>query len=235
MNPSLEARAPPSLASHGPARPIPDRAGRRGSANGGMDSPEAIAQSPDRLALPVTSVLVRARPEAGVQRVANFIRSTIPEVEATVSHEAVTALGTQLRASVGNMAVIAGLIWLTTLLLVASAFAVILRERQREIGLFRAMGATRSDIAALVAGEVVTVCTAGGVIGLAVGLGALTAIDRVVDAGPGIPFDWPAVGPVLGLGLLCLAAAPVTGLLAALAPALRAVTLEPHLAIHDAR
>jgi putative ABC transport system permease protein len=184
---------------------------------------------------PITSVLVRARPDAETQRVANFIRSTIPDVEPTVGHVATVALGTQLRSSVRNMLLIAAVIWFTTLLLVGSAFSMVIGERRREIGLLRAMGATRGVVVGLLAEEVLTVCTAGGAVGILVGLGALTAMDSLVRTQPGLWYEWPGAGQMVALGLLCLAVAAATGLLAALVPVLRAATLEPHTAINDGR
>ncbi|MGD2083055.1 MAG: ABC transporter permease [Chromatiales bacterium] len=183
---------------------------------------------------PVTRVMVRARPEFETQRVANFIRSTVPDVDARLSDRALTALGTQMRLSVGNLVLIAGAIWLTALLLVGSAYSMVVRERQREIGLLRAMGATRGGIFAMVSLEILAVCTAGGVLGVALTLGALAAVGGAVGDLSGLAWTSPDPERMLGLGLLCVLAAPATGLLAAFAPTLRAVSLEPHAAIQDA-
>jgi putative ABC transport system permease protein len=198
-----------------------------------------VADAPDGSAVPfarpVTSVAVRSRPDAESQRVANFIVSTMPDLEPRVAHEAMTALGTQLRASIGNLGITAAVIWLTAALLVGSAFSMVVRERQRELGLLRAMGATRGDLLGLLALEVLAVCTAGGAVGVAGGLGALAGVEGLIATQLGLQYEWPGAGRLLALALLCLAAAPLTGLLAALAPTLRAATLEPHVAINDAR
>jgi ABC-type lipoprotein release transport system permease subunit len=97
------------------------------------------------------------------------------------------------------------------------------------------MGATRAGIVGLFALEVLTLCAAGGAIGLVVGVGGLAVLERVVTTELGLPYEGPGVGRMLAIGLLCLVAASATGLLAALAPVLRAAHLEPHVAINDAR
>lgn len=182
---------------------------------------------------PISRVLLRSQPEVDPLRVVSFIRSTVPDVEPRVSDEAMAALGTQLRLSVTNLAIIAGSIWFTTLLLVGSAFSMVIRERQRELGLLRAMGATRGGIVGLLSLEMVTACSLGGAAGIAAGLIALLALEGILRTHFGLAWAWPGAGHMLGLGLLCLLVAPATGLLAALAPTLRAAGLEPHVAIHD--
>lgn len=187
---------------------------------------------PDPATRPITSVTVRSLPTIEPSRVANFIRSGIPGTTPTLSDPALASLGTQLRTGVGNLAGIAAVIWLTGLLLTGAVFSMIVRERQRELGLFRAMGATRGGIVRVLMLEMVTVCAAGGALGVATVLVASTAIQGVVGTHFGLP--WPDASRMAAIGLLCVLTVIATGLLSALVPALRAAGLEPYVAIHDA-
>lgn len=106
---------------------------------------------------------------------------------------------------------------------VANVMLVAVTERTREIGLRRALGATRGSIVAQFLLEAAALATAGGLVGVAAG--ALLA--AVVGAGLGrwlgewdITLQPWAIGSALGAAL-------VTGLLAGVAPALRAARIDP--------
>lgn len=95
-------------------------------------------------------------------------------------------------------------------------------ERVGEIGLRRALGATRRQIAAQFIVESVTIGLLGGLIGAALGSFAVVGVSIVQE--------WT---PVLDLGLVAGAAllGGVIGLLAGAYPALKAASLEPVAAL----
>jgi putative ABC transport system permease protein len=181
---------------------------------------------------PITSVIVRPPSTVDPVRAANFIRSTIPGTDVRVLDQALASLGTELRIGVDNLTVIAAVIWLTGFLLAGTVFSMIVRERRRELGLLRAMGATKSRIVGLLTLELVTVCAVGGALGVVAVLVATTTMPDSV--GRYFGSLWPDPVEVLALGLVCVLAVSLTGVLSALVPALRAVSLEPHIAIRDA-
>ncbi len=102
-------------------------------------------------------------------------------------------------------------------------------ERTREIGLLRAVGATRRQVAGSIGVESVLVAVYGSIIGVVLGLAAgwalVEALGSVGFVGAGIPrgvvLDIPAgvIVEVLVVGI-------VAGVLAALLPALRAARLD---------
>ena len=100
-------------------------------------------------------------------------------------------------------------------------FASVL-ERRRDIGLRRALGARRSDIAAQFLVEALALCSIGGILGVAVG-----AASSAVWA---IAHEWPVVVPAAviagGVG-----AALLMGAIAGLAPSVRAARLDPTSAL----
>jgi putative ABC transport system permease protein len=119
-------------------------------------------------------------------------------------------------ASVGAIAgisLLVGAIGILTMMWIAVG------ERTAEIGLARAIGATRRQIHLLFLLEAAALATAGGALGVLTGLG-LAALLRV--AVPGLPVHTPVL-----FVLIAVAVSVGTGLLSGLLPARRAAALDP--------
>lgn len=179
-----------------------------------------------------------ARAQLGSDEMAQLLIHTEPGAGGTVSRivrNAVLPSGPQLyevnyvndiaevRSTVGSqlsrMIVAVGIaLAIVTVLLMASAMANTVAHKHAEIGLRRALGYSRSDIAALFLTEGALIGLLGGLVG--VGLGNLLAATAAVLN------SWtPQFSMVLAVsGLL---AAVVLGAVAALLPALNAARLRP--------
>jgi putative ABC transport system permease protein len=96
---------------------------------------------------------------------------------------------------------------------------IAVRERTGEIGLLRALGATRHQILRIFLGEAVILSAAGGIMGLLTGVGGAWLLHLAM---PAMPVHTP-----LSYILLAEAMAVVIGLLAGVAPARRAAAMEP--------
>jgi putative ABC transport system permease protein len=101
---------------------------------------------------------------------------------------------------------------------VANVMLVTVRERTREIGVRRAVGATRRDIVMQFLIDAVVISLIGGVIGLAVGIIAAYGGGSLVSVTP--VFSWTAV-------ILALVVAIAVGVLAGIGPAAQASSVEP--------
>jgi putative ABC transport system permease protein len=95
-------------------------------------------------------------------------------------------------------------------------------ERRHEIGLRRALGATRSDVLRLFVSESVVLCCLGGIVG--VGLGALLA------QAVGTLAQWTVVFHTMSFPL-GIVVSGVTGIVFGTLPALKAARLDPVLAL----
>ena len=108
---------------------------------------------------------------------------------------------------------------------VANIMVISVMERRSEIGLRRALGATRGQIRVQFLGEAALLGVLGGVVGVAVGAG--------VTAAYALSHEWDAVVPSIaitgGLG-----ASVLVGAIAGLLPALRAARMSPTEALRGA-
>ena len=128
--------------------------------------------------------------------------------------------------------VFTGIALLVAAFSIYNTFSVILAQRSRESALFRAIGATRSQVLAAIGLEAVVVGVIASVGGVLAGLGlatALTAALRLigVDLPGGIEVAPTSIGVSVAVGL-------VVTLLASLAPAIRASGVAPLAALRDA-
>ncbi len=138
-----------------------------------------------------------------------------PSAALTAQADAQGALDT-LFLGLGAVALLVGAIG------VANIMVISVLERRSEIGLRRALGATRGQIRAQFLAEAILLSLAGGAAGVGVGVAATTAYARGHGEAVVIPAGAWAGG---------LAAAVVIGALAGLLPAIRAARLSPTRAL----
>jgi len=134
-----------------------------------------------------------------------------PSSALTAQADAKGALDT-LFLGLGAIALLVGAIG------VANIMVISVLERRSEIGLRRALGATKGQIRAQFLAEAILLSLAGGVIGVILGAAATAAYARVHGEPLVIPPESWAGG---------LAAALIIGALAGLLPAIRAARLSP--------
>ena len=89
------------------------------------------------------------------------------------SRQEATAIFTYLLAGIAGVSLVVGGIGIMNIMLVT------VTERTREIGIRKALGATRGNILLQFLVESTTLCLFGGLIGLAVGAGAATMLNRL--------------------------------------------------------
>ncbi|NEX18215.1 MAG: peptide ABC transporter permease [Halochromatium sp.] len=108
---------------------------------------------------------------------------------------------------------------------ILTIMTIAVRERRAEIGLLRALGASRDQIMGLFLLEALLLALLGGLAGLIIGAGGAWLIGLLVPALP-THTAWDFV-------LIAEVTAASIGLLAGVLPALRAAALDPVAALHD--
>ena len=115
--------------------------------------------------------------------------------------------------AIASVSLVVGGIGIMNIMLVS------VRERTREIGVRRALGATQSDILWQFLIEAVALASVGGLLGMAMGLGIVTLVNRFVPALPLRFSPWIAA--------VAFGAAFVVGVVSGVVPARRAARLDP--------
>jgi putative ABC transport system permease protein len=125
----------------------------------------------------------------------------------------------------GFLAALAGISLLVGGIGIMNIMLAVVAERTREIGIIRALGATRAAVVGQFLAEAVFISLLGGMIGLALALLGTVAIEQAMDV-PAIVSPWIVV--------LALGVSTLIGVLFGVLPAWRAARLDPIRALrHD--
>lgn len=129
---------------------------------------------------------------------------------------------------VGLGALFSGVIGISNIMLVS------VRERMREIGVRRALGATPATILAQIISESFVLTAIAGIIGFLFGMGVVAVLESAMaeaqNSGTGLPF-MPAIS--FGTAVGCLVILILSGIFAGILPAYRALKIKAIDAIRD--
>jgi len=171
-------------------------------------------------------ILVEARSRDVMPRLQDQIRSTIAERHqgeedvTVVTQDAVLAtFDNILRALTFTVGGIGAISLAVAGILIMNIMLVAVSQRTREIGLLKAVGATRGQVTMLFLSEAVILASLGGLLGLLLGYLGTTAISGVYP-------DMDSQAPLWAV-LAAIGVSSLTGLVFGIVPARRAAALEP--------
>jgi len=120
---------------------------------------------------------------------------------------------------VGIFSIIAGVIGVSNIML------IIVKDRTKEIGIRKSLGATPRSIIAMILQESIFITASAGYIGMACGVGVIALVDDVKEEF----FRMPHVE--LGVIVIATLILVISGAIAGLIPALKAARINPVLAM----
>jgi len=132
---------------------------------------------------------------------------------------------TFLSLIVGLGTILAGVIGIGNILLIS------VKERTKELGIRRALGATPAEVRSLIIMESVFLTMLAGIIGIILGAGVLSLINRLTADNTDFPYTNPTVPIPLVIGALLVMV--ILGTLIGLIPAQRAVSIKPIDALRE--
>lgn len=132
---------------------------------------------------------------------------------------------TFLSLIVGLATILAGVIGIGNILLIS------VKERTKELGIRRALGATPGEVRSLIILESVFLTMIAGIIGIILGAGVLNLINNMTKDNSDFPYTNPTVPIPLVIGALLVMV--ILGTLIGLIPAQRAVSIKPIDALRE--
>ena len=190
----------------------------------------SLRSAQNLLGLPggATSIDLKVKDVWAAESLAQDLRGQFPyKIESWQENNA--QLVSALNAQSVSTALIRGVVMVVVVLGIASVLVVSVVQKQREIGILRAMGATRAQILRLFLVQGAVVGALGSVLGIALAVGMIWLFARFVRGTDGLPLFDISLSPTLAVQVAAIAT--VCSVLAAVAPARRAAAMDPAQAI----
>jgi putative ABC transport system permease protein len=174
----------------------------------------------------VSSIMVQAASKDAITQVQDDITALMRErhksaepdftvrtqLELMAMATSTTRIMSVLLAAIASVSLIVGGIGIMNIMLVS------VTERTREIGIRMAVGARGRDILIQFLIEAVTLSAVGGIMGIALGIGAAKITSHFTD--------WPTLTPFAWIGIACVSSAAI-GIVSGFYPAWKASRLDP--------
>ena len=181
-----------------------------------------------------SSVLLRAQRSEQVGEIASAVKRMGLDLDESERSRAVQ-IGAAVELVTLALSLLAALITALAAVNIAQAFHAEVRERTREIGVMRAVGATRGDVATLILAEAAVTGVFGGALGVLLARAGGLLVDRLAATSlPQFPFKPETFFDFrpthVALGVLIAVAASLAG---AFFPARAAAALDPARALSE--
>jgi putative ABC transport system permease protein len=181
----------------------------------------------------INGVLVKVKPGADPAMVQARIKAPNAALTVLGRHFTLDPVSKDIQGLPNLLNMITAVVVLAAFPLIALIAAMVAHERQREIGLLKAMGAQRKVIFFLVITESLILATIGGIAGVGISLIAFSFMNMqgLLNGALQVSFRMPAltdIGQMAGLALLVVI---VIGSVASLWPAYQSSMMNPYDAI----
>jgi putative ABC transport system permease protein len=181
----------------------------------------------------ISAALLKVAPGYDVEQVAVGILQQVPGVTAIQSPDLFLAFRKQMTSLQQGMLIILSIILAMSLVLIGLIFMLATHERRREIGVLRALGATRLTIFRSLLAEAAILALSGGITGIAISALAIYLFRDWIVTLIGFPFLFPSPLVLLPLVAGGMAVALIGITFAALIPAVRVSRQDPALAMRE--
>lgn len=181
----------------------------------------------------VTSILVDLKPGYDVARTATEMMLVAPGIWPVQATKVMTTLAAQRAGLIQSLFLALSIIWIFTVVLTGFVFSLIVNEQRREIGMFRAVGASRHFIFRLFLTEGAILASVGGLTGMIVTTFLLYFLRTWLMSAFEVRIYLPSLPGLVVSMIGCFLIALLLVLPALLYPAIRASRLDPAVAMRE--
>lgn len=164
-----------------------------------------------------SSVMIRIKAGYEVKAVQAAIREAFKgeQVYPLASKQMMSEVARNMSGLTAFLYALVGLVWALAFVVLIVVYSFSVKERTREIGTLRTIGATKAKVRSLLAIEAFMVNGAGALVGTTLGMSAAVLFSSAISASAGLPFLMPRLGNLVLLGLGTLALGTLLGPIAA--------------------
>jgi putative ABC transport system permease protein len=181
----------------------------------------------------VSTIAVELKP--GIDRAKAGIEMVLaaPSVYPVQAPKVMTHLARQRAVLIYSLFFSLGVIWVLAIILTSFIFSLMVNEQRREIGILRAVGASRKFIFRLFLTESAILALIGGLTGIILGLFVLFLLKSWLMSSLNIQVLFPSLSGFILSTISCFLLALILVLPALLYPAIRASHLDPATAMRE--
>jgi putative ABC transport system permease protein len=195
-----------------------------------------VTQAEEPLTIPdnqVSAVLVKVKPGSDPHEVAVQIYRSILGVVPIESANLFQSSRKQLASLLKTVLFLLGLIWALSVALIGLVISMAANERRRELGVLRAIGATRRFIGQSLLVEAGILAFCGGAVGIFLTVLVIYLFRKLIVVSLGLPFLLPSPGALLLEIAAGMFLALFSVFLAALFPAVKVSRQDPAIAMRE--
>jgi putative ABC transport system permease protein len=181
----------------------------------------------------VSSLLVKVKPGADRHKIALQITQDVPAVLPIESPNLFGTFRQQMLGLFWGLLLLTGAAWALSTVLIGLIFSIAANERQREISVLRALGATHFYIFGALILEAAMIAVSAGVLGVSIGAALIFTFRDYIANTLRMPFLFPSPLSFLGLFAAVIALSLLTVTLGSFLPAYRITRKEPALAMRE--
>jgi putative ABC transport system permease protein len=181
----------------------------------------------------ISAVMVRVEEGADPHEIALDIVQQVEGVSPIESPNLFTTYRQQLTGLLKSVLLVLVITWVLAVLLIGLVFSMAAHERRRQLGVLRALGATRRFVMQTLLTEAGLLALAGGLLGVLIAVLTIYFLRRPIVNDLGIPFLFPALPSLLAQTAIGIGLALISVTLAALVPAYRISHEEPADAMRE--
>ncbi len=197
---------------------------------------KSATQAEEPLEIPpgsISAVMVKVNPGSDLYEISAQIMQDVPDVTPIQSSNMFQSYRVQMTGLLKTILIIMGITWGLSIVLIGLVFSMAANERRKELGVIRAIGATRRFVFQSLLAEASLLAFLGGATGIILAALSVFLFRKLISVSLGIPFLLPSAGSLLlqiGIGLF-LALFSVN--LAALLPAIKISRQDPAIAMRE--
>jgi putative ABC transport system permease protein len=181
----------------------------------------------------ISSIMIKLHDNVDAQAFSKKITDRFTEISVVNIKESTLSVKRRLISMIKVFTLPVLVLMIMSTIILAVVFGMIVNERRREIGLFRAMGCKKSDIFKIIITEALLMSGLGGVLGIIIGSAIILVFKNKIMESLELLYIWPQYEMIITAILGTIGLSFVIGIISGYFPAQKASDMEPYQAIRS--
>ena len=181
----------------------------------------------------ISAIYVRVKDGYDIGKVNSKIQGHTRNASAVRTKSMLTDVSDSLAGISSTITALIGVVWVLALIILLTAFAMIVNERKREFAVLRLLGMSRRQLGGIVLRESALCSLAGGILGVLAAALVVFPFTTLIETKLGLPYLSPAPARTILLAVLTLCATVIIGALASAFAARRLSRVDPGTVLRE--